>query len=498
MKPAPVTCTAVALFIVTALASGCGEDPVARVAHTEGAVERDHAKREERWEPAADGAKVHMGDGVRTGRDGRATLRMSDGSQLQLTSRTRIRFLSREPGSDLPGVHVEEGEAVVEAAADLRLRTRFGVAVIEGGTRLVMRAEGDGVRYDVEVGSAYLERDGARHPLSKEGGLTVSIGGVILEADHEGQPAADDRGEPGADAPPPTANPQTRVTARPADTPALRPHVQVTAGESFTVRDAQAPTHVGFRFGDACPEEAVVTVSSPRGRDTKARGRGSATVRLRPGIHRYEVRCVNDAGEVVRKPVAEGTARVMRDGGRAPLPRTPPTTLLDADGRRYTVLYQNLLPEVVVRWGRAPKKGALDLVVTSGGRSRTVPTGGGRHVFKSGELREGRHVIQFRARQGEARSPATTLLIGFDNAASTVSLRSPTDKSFAPGDTVAVAGVALPGWKVHAGGAALHVDGHGRFSGEVRVPPHHDGLALRLSHPRRGVQYYVRHAGGQS
>ena len=54
------------------------------------------------------------------------------------------------------------------------------------------------------------------------------------------------------------------------------------------------------------------------------------------------------------KVVARGTVRVERDAGTSQLPARAPTSLVDADGRGYTVYYQNQLPEVRVRWPNAP------------------------------------------------------------------------------------------------------------------------------------------------
>jgi hypothetical protein len=94
---------------------------------------------------------------------------------------------------------------------------------------------------------------------------------------------------------------------------------------------------------------------------------------------------------------------------------------------------------------------------------------------------------------GGTRSPTTTLAIGFDNAAPTASVRSPDDGSFAPGQTVRVAGIALAGWSVAVDGTPLPLDPQQRFEAQVQVPPTQDGIAIRLSHPSRGVHYYVRH-----
>ena len=61
------------LFACAALAlggcGGCGrkQQVVAEVTKRDGDVERDTASTIKQWQPAADGAKLAMGDGVKTG-----------------------------------------------------------------------------------------------------------------------------------------------------------------------------------------------------------------------------------------------------------------------------------------------------------------------------------------------------------------------------------------------------------------------------------------------
>jgi hypothetical protein len=269
----------------------------------------------------------------------------------------------------------------------------------------------------------------------------------------------------------------------------------IPAGESAILRDPRPPTALGFRFGGKCTSEGVVELVR-RGRvRASSKGKGAANLLLPRGGHRYRVRCME--GGSPGETVADGTLRVVRDSGRARVPRSPPPTLVDTDGRRYTVLYQNLLPVISVRWPDAPEAGGYTLQVTSDrGDNQSFSTREPRYKFESGELPEGRHRLQFKADGGQS-SPQTTLVIRFDNVAPKASIREPDNGSFQPGETVTVSGVALPGWNVSVGGTRLPLDVQQRFSGRVVVPPGQNGIGIRLAHPGRGAHYYVRRAGGK-
>jgi hypothetical protein len=54
-----------------------------------------------------------------------------------------------------------------------------------------------------------------------------------------------------------------------------------------------------------------------------------------------------------------------------------------------------------------------------------------------------------------------------------------------------VRGAVLPGWSAAVEEVAIPIDKQRRFAAKVGLP---DGkaLAIRLSHPQRGVHYYLR------
>ena len=403
------------------------------------------AERPERLRRRDGTTSLTPGARVRAMRGARATVRRSGGTTMLLGAAIQV-----EADRDV----LQQGTVRLEAAdGELRLAT-------DGGQVLARPQAQASVR--LQRGTAIVRALRGRVVL--EGRKRVQLG-----PGEEARLLADGRVE---------------LPERAVD----RFHLVVPPGERFTVRIARPPVAVGFRVGTKCEE--VATVELMRGRRVTARAHGRDVVGLLvpAGSYRYRVRCGDG------RTVAEARLRVVRDAGRAPLPRTPPSTLVDADGRRYVVLYQNLLPELLVRWKDAPESGRYVLHVErqGGGTARTFPAQRPRVTLPSGTLREGRYTVWFEA--DGRRSARTPVRIGFDNAATVASLRAPKDGAFAPGEDVLVQGVALSGWQVSVGGQEIPLDEQARFEARVSVPPERLGLAIRMAHPSRGVQYYVRRA----
>ena len=267
-----------------------------------------------------------------------------------------------------------------------------------------------------------------------------------------------------------------------------RPDFTVRAGESIFVRDPKPPTALGFDFSSVCPGAGVVS----RGDGTAtARGEHKATLSLAAGHHEYAIHCIGADG-VEEKAAASGAVTVVADGARAELARLPPSTLVDMDGRRYTVLYQNQLPSVIARWPDAPQSGGYVVHVDKERTKSLAP----KLSLKPGSIGEGTHTLSFETADGAKKSAETTLVIKFDNAAPAASVRDPADGSFQSGDTVKVSGVVVEGWTVSVNGTAVALDDQKRFATTATVPAGETALVLKLSHPKRGTVYYVRHAGG--
>jgi hypothetical protein len=109
-------------------------------------------------------------------------------------------------------------------------------------------------------------------------------------------------------------------------------------------------------------------------------------------------------------------------------------------------------------------------------------------------LAEGRHTFYFEG--GGKVSRRTHVVIRFDNAAPTASLKTPSRVSVKPGGEISIAGTAQPGWKVNVNGKTLAQDGQQRFSSKVEMPTNQRAIEVRLTHPQRGTHIYVRRAVG--
>jgi hypothetical protein len=258
------------------------------------------------------------------------------------------------------------------------------------------------------------------------------------------------------------------------------------AGDSFVVHAPELPVAIAFEFGHKCKGEGVLEIA--RGKQ-RARGKGSANLLFPAGARTYTLRCVDVSGGA-SSVVARGTVHALHDAGTRKLPRRAPTSQVDADGRSYTIYYQNQLPEVRVRWPNAPSADSYRLDVD--GVPMTLPAA--EHLFRSGSLRDGVHRLTFEAKG--RRSRTASVAVRFDNAAPTASLIAPADRSFAPGATLAVEGVSLPGWKVGVQGGTIEKDADDRFKGQAVTSAEQPDVAVRLSHPRLGTHYYLRRAQG--
>jgi hypothetical protein len=275
------------------------------------------------------------------------------------------------------------------------------------------------------------------------------------------------------------------------DVVAGRPELSVPAGESATVHHPAPPLRVRVAY-TGCAGELALEALAANGSTVaqRVRGRGGALLRLAAGQHRYRVLCIVD-GQLAAQPAQSGVLRVRADSATKPISPSAPQATVDADGRRYTVRYQNLLPAVTLRWPNAPRAPSYLLrIEPERGQPRTQSTAGPVATLPPGALGEGAHRFSFQA--GTARSPLGSLLIAFDPAGRTAYLSAPNDRSFAAGVQTAVSGAAIAGAQVTIDGARLAVDGEGRFSAQTAVPNAADALAVRVQHPSTGIHYFLR------
>ncbi|MFK8001729.1 MAG: FecR domain-containing protein [Polyangiales bacterium] len=473
-------------LVLTLAACDCGDSVLATVSAHEGSVERDEARALGRWQAAALGDELRLGDGLRTGPEATASLELASGVKMDLEPDTLIRFRTAGDEQD-QRIEVVSGEVVVETPADgaggLELALELGDVRLAAGSQARVRADSS---LEVIVGQAVIERgDGteataqAGEVIDVDAGLDAGdVDAGIVDIGEEDAGVEEDAGEEDAG----EGTESGGVDAL-APGPA-RADLLLSAGGSVTIHAPTLPVRIGVSAPD-CAGQSVLRA----GRRRALAVDGEAHLALPPGRHRWTLTCAGNE-------VSRGSARILRDGGTRRMPRIPPRNVIDADGRPYRVLYQNQLPSVLVRWAGAQGNPPYRLTLQRpGGSAITRTAATPRFEFRSGQVPEGTHSIQVRSASGDT-SPTTRLTIRFDNAAPTASVSAPANRSFAPGATVTVSGTAAPGWQVRVGGQELPLGDQYRFNGEVTAPVNRDSLVLQLVHPRRGTHYYLRRADG--
>lgn len=391
------------------------------------------------------------------------------------------------------------GDHQLEVGATLTVPAGSTLEIARGGGRLVTTGptelrlgEGPTLAH-VASGSVALHGEPGAATASLQGGSVTAGAGAAAAVGVEGKLATIDaqRGETVVH----TARGTHALAAgasavldaagvlKPLPAPPRHAVVDIVAGESPTLHDPQAPTPVRITFEQACPQGGVVEVARDRGfKQLLARSGGatSANVLVPAGSFSYRVRCAGGAG-------ASGTLRVARDSGRAPLPRTAARTTVEMDGRDYTILYQNLLPELTLAWRKPTRSASYTFVIKpQRGAELRRPSTAATMRLAAGELREGTYMVWVEP-AGGSRSEESRIVLEFDNAAPSVSI----DAVEVAAGKVRVKGTVIENSKVSAGGAAVPLDRHRRFDTDL-VPRDGDaGLGLRIAHPKSGIHYYV-------
>lgn len=451
-----------AVLLAVLSACDCGEG-IATVEETHASVERDHAARMREWATARVGESLSSGDGLRTGVDSTAQVSLRAGGRLEVRPETLIRFGRGADESELR-LELEMGEVVLEGG-DARMRTDsfLGALILEPGARVRLRAPDE---LEVLLGALELTLPG-------EEASHLVAGDRLGEAPAAPEPPPDP--EEVVSAPPPASleeepdRPEAAIVAGPS-----RWTFDLEAGSPATVHAPSLPVRLAIRAPEGCREGVVAVGRGPAMRRYRVEA-GLAPLALMGGRHALSLQCAGEARST-------SVVRVLRDAGTAPLPRTPPTSRVELDGRNYTVLYQNQLPAFEVRW---PGAASARLLVDGSDRG----AGRGRWELEGGALSEGAHRLS--ARAGGRRAPETRVTIRFDNVAPKIALRHPANHSFTAGETVRVEGVLLPGWEAHLGEGE---PSRGHFDLPHRVREDRDGFAVELRHARRGVHYYLREA----
>jgi hypothetical protein len=194
----------------------------------------------------------------------------------------------------------------------------------------------------------------------------------------------------------------------------------------------------------------------------------------------YRVRCDGGKG-------ATGTVHVVKDSGRTPLPKAAARTTVEMDGREYTILYQNLLPELQLSWRTAPKRAKYTFVIKPAhGAEKRVASATPSVKLAAGDLREGSYKV-WAEPDGGSRSEDSRIVIEFDNAAQSASI----DGVEESGGKLHVKGTVIESSTVSAEGAAIELDRHRRFEADLTPGDAADGVGVRIAHPKAGIHYYV-------
>lgn len=262
---------------------------------------------------------------------------------------------------------------------------------------------------------------------------------------------------------------------------------RVLAGETLSIHDPKPPTAVQFQFDGRCPNGGIIEVDR-NGSFRTARvsgGRDFANVMIARGTWAYRLRCTTNGAE--GGAVASGRITALTDDGRRPLPRNQGINDIDADGRVYRISYQSTIPNVSVR---VKNPGAAHrLHLASAGKEQTFDSTTPVITMPSSQLREGTYTYWI-DRDGVKQDKVSTLIIDFDQTAPQVYIESPANAQPWPPD-IDVRGAVLPGWSAAVDEIAIPIDRQRRFAAKVGTPGG-SALAIRLSHPQRGVHYYLR------
>ena len=264
---------------------------------------------------------------------------------------------------------------------------------------------------------------------------------------------------------------------------------RVGVGESLTIHDPRPPTSVQFQFDGRCPDGGIIEVDrDSRFRTSKvSAGKDFANVLIPGGTWSYRLRCTSDGSE--GNAIASGRVSAVRDDGRRPLPKNQGVNDIDADGRNYRISYQSAIPSVAVHVRNPGASHKLHLA--SGGKEQTFDSSTATVTVPGAQLHEGAYSYWI-DRDGVKQDKVSSLTIDFDQTAPQVYIESPGNGQPWSGD-IDVRGAVLPGWAAAVEAIAIPVDKQRRFAAKVGAPSG-TALAIRLSHPQRGVHYYLRRA----
>lgn len=483
-----------ALCTCAALLGACKRGWSAELIEKDQRVERDFARAQNTWSDASSGDRLQMGDGLRTGNGAHALVALPGGGKLLVKSDTIVRFAqSLEQGAPGEQLEVLQGELTIETGkSELGVKTARGVVRLERDSSIHVQADPKKTHFDVRIGRVDYSVDGARKSVSAGTSFELDVLAASVEtppapaapAAVSGKPKAPDAGSVAARVTPSAAEPDESYQDPP-------PNAVVTfnAGESVTIHDPAPPSDVRVLFRPCAQGAAQLELERGNRRELRVRATADDELRARVprGTFRYRVRCTGSGA------AQTGQLVVLPDAATRPLPLAPVTITADADGRRYSVSYQNRLPTVTLRWPYPPRADGYRLFVQpAAAEPFQLDSQQASVTLEPGRLGEGLHRFWFET-SAHKRSESGVLQVSFDYTARTAYLTSPREGEGLQEGKARFAGGTLLGSAVQLQGAPLKLDAHGRFAANVEVAAGVTGAAVRVTHPSTGIHYYVRH-----
>ncbi len=408
------------------------------------------------WKPLPAGAGV-LAKG--------ATIRLGNGTTARLTaSGTALDMAggARAKLGDDSVFAIESGAARASVAP----KTEGKVAIPGGAVALKNTPTGSEVRVDVNTREAKVTGTRGAAKLTGSGGGELEM----------------NRGE--------TATLAKNGTIRVIEAIPSYFDFRLSVGETVTIHDPKGAAAVQFSFGGKCSEGGFIEMDrDARFRTAKVSGgKDQANLSIGPGSWAYRLRCTTASGDSAA--VGSGRIALVRDAGTRTLLK-PVTNDIDTDGRNYSLGYQSSIPNFAVRI--KGEGGPFVLHMATGGTEETFAGPGPKITVPGEKLKEGTYTYWI-DRNGVKDPKVSTLKIYFDNTAPQVYIQSPQyGKAWGDAD-IDVRGAVLPGWVAAVEGVAIPMDKQLRFIAKVAKPPG-KALAIKLSHPKRGVHYYLRRGG---
>ena len=263
----------------------------------------------------------------------------------------------------------------------------------------------------------------------------------------------------------------------------------VDVGDTLTIHDPRGTTAVKFQFGGKCTQGGIVELDhDTRFRTAKvSSGKESANLLVGGGSWAYRLRCTSGGDEGAA--VASGRIAVQRDAGSRALPKAPPSNPIFADGRTWRISYQSQIPSLVVSMKGTGS--SFRLTLAQAGKAETFESTKPSVTIPGAKLKEGTYTFWF-VKDGVRQDKVSTLVIDFDQTAPQVYIEAPANGKPWPAGDIEVRGAVLPGWAAAVETVTIPIDKQRRFRASVQPPGGAQALAIRLSHPQRGVHYYLR------